>query len=260
MVRKLMLLAALMLLVLPVTAQEAPPKVNIKEVEISGVTTNADGKPVADATIAEMWSFSAGAWKASGGTKSDADGKFALKVRTFPDQKTRAYRIQAIDAESKLGAVSVVRAEGLASPFNFKLEPLVEVSAKLLDPEGAKVPDSFYANIYWANPQTHICGSIFASKAFSFNLPVGGYSYMISAADCKFARKTFKVEAGKEKLDVGPIQLELTPIALMYGKEAAPIAVSYVRNLPADLEKKGAQVQLGDFKGRWVLLEYWGWW
>jgi hypothetical protein len=83
---------------------------------------------------------------------------------------------------------------------------------------------------------------------------------MISAADCKFARKTFNVEPGKPALELAPIQLELTAIAKMYGNEAAPITISYVRNLPADLEKKGAQVTLADFKGRWVLLEYWGWW
>lgn len=261
MVRFMPLLGVLVLLaVLPISAQDAPPKPKTEDVQVKGVTLDANGKPLAGMTVADMWTFD-GTWKPKDGVKSDAEGKFALTVRTFPDQAAyRGYRIQAGDTDGKLSALAVVKADGLAAEFKLTLAPLCTVSATVVPPEGIEMKDGNYFTVYWKAPQTHICSARTKDRAATFSLPVGEYRYMLGAADCKYARGTFNVEAGRDKLELPPIKMEQTALSKMYGQQAAPISISYIRNLPADLDKKGAKVTLEDFKGRWVLMEFWGWW
>ncbi|MCC7509146.1 MAG: hypothetical protein IT464_07200 [Planctomycetes bacterium] len=273
--RTVLSLAVLTLLFLPARAQERPA-VKFENVEVSGITLDADGKPLAGISVADMWNYD-GKWSANGGAKSDAEGKFTLTVRTFPDQPQRSYRIQAGDADSKLGAVAIVKADALKN-LKFTLQPLVTVKGTLMGEEGFEPEAGGYVNVYWKAPPVWLCSTRLTTQSakpdekavgqvvFELLLPVGEYSTLISAGEAfQYARPAISTLAGTAvTLDV---PLKITALAKHYGKKAPAINVDFVRNLPSDIVGKRAArkgdpepVTLDTFKGRWVLLEFWGFW
>ncbi|MCB9894848.1 MAG: hypothetical protein H6839_10385 [Planctomycetes bacterium] len=255
--RRLLLLPVLALIfTVPTRADEEPRKVNFENIDVSGTVTDADGKPAAGVPVADYWTYD-GAWKANGDVVSDAEGKFTLSIRTFPDQPARAYRVMAADAGR--AAVVLAKVEELKAGVALALKPLVRVSAKLAADKDFPVEDGGYVNFYWKAPQTWMASTQIEKGAFSALLPAGSYSYMFRAnAAYKYSRGSF--DASGEKAELPAIELVVNPIARAYGKQAPAINISYVRNLPAELEGKGAQVTLAAFKGRWVLLDFWGFW
>jgi hypothetical protein len=63
-------------------------------------------------------------------------------------------------------------------------------------------------------------------------------------------QRKIKVEA---ETDLGFVDLKLTPLGRHQGKEPPAWNVTAARGLdPA--------VKLSDFKGRWLLIEFWGYW
>lgn len=274
--RTVLTLAVLTLLFLPAEAQERPA-VKFENVEVSGITLDAQGKPMAGVSVADTWNYD-GKWSANGGAKSDAEGKFSLTIRTFPDQPQRSYRIQAGDADSKLGAVTVLKADALKD-LKFTLQPLVAVKGTLTGAEGFEPEAGGYVNVYWKAPPVWLCSTrLTAERAegpdekatakvvFDLLLPVGEYSTLISAGEAfQYARPAISTLAGTAvNLDV---PLKVTALAKHYGKKAPAINVDFVRNLPSDIVGKIATrkgepepITLDTFKGRWVLLEFWGFW
>ncbi|MCA8913043.1 MAG: hypothetical protein KDB82_15185 [Planctomycetes bacterium] len=256
--RLIWLLPLLLLLVVPAKADERPA-VKFENIDVKGIVVDADGEPVAGVAVSDYWSYGDGKWTASGDVKSDKEGRFTLTVRTFPAQPSRGYRIQAGD--DTRGAVAVVTAKEMASELKLTVQPLVTVTGKLQAAEGFPANDGVYFNVYWKSPMLWMASTHTKEDSFTLTLPVGEYSYMFRAGEAyKYSRGTFEIPAGKESLALDPIALTLNPLATFYGKQAPDINISYVRNLPEDLEAKGAQVKLADFKGRWVLIEFWGFW
>ncbi len=278
--RTVLTLAVLTLLFLPAQAQERPA-VKYENIEVSGITLDADGKPLAEVSVADMWNYD-GKWSANGGAKSDAEGKFTLTVRTFPDQPQRSYRIQAGDTEGKLGAVTILKADALKD-LKLTLQPLVAVKGTLKGEEGFEPEAGGYVNVYWKAPPVWLCSTRLTAEAakptegpdakeaaprvvFDLLLPVGEYSTLISAGEAfQYARPAISTLAGSAvTLDV---PLKVTALAKHYGKKAPAINVDFVRNLPSDIVRKIATrkgepepVTLDTFKGRWVLIEFWGFW
>ena len=54
-------------------------------------------------------------------------------------------------------------------------------------------------------------------------------------------------------MDVGTNPLELTPISKNIGRPAMPLEFAEARGVPASFKLK-------DLKGKWVLMEFWGFW
>lgn len=258
----LLCVAALALIVLPVVAQERR-QVRIVEVEVKGTVVDAAGTPVAGILVAEFWVYD-GTWKPRGenAATTDKEGRFAASVRTLPDLPTRNHRIQAVDADSTRAAVMFVSRESLGEEVKLVLQPLVSVSAKLVPPEGVELDGPVHVGASLAGermPLLNMASS--AAEGVSLRLPPGKYAMRVSAGrNFKPVAQEFTVEAGKEKQELSPIQLKLTELAKLAGKEAPDITISHIRNLPADLADKGTEIKLKDFRGRWVMLEFWGWW
>jgi thiol-disulfide isomerase/thioredoxin len=84
-------------------------------------------------------------------------------------------------------------------------------------------------------------------------LPPGSYQ-LRGVADYRHAdaMKDLRVEPGRP-VDLGAIDLKLTPIARMAGKEPPAWHVTDARGVPKD-------VRPSDFKGKWLVLEFWGYW
>jgi hypothetical protein len=88
---------------------------------------------------------------------------------------------------------------------------------------------------------------------FSFLLPAGKYKLWGYGADIKDVRRDLTLVADKPELDLQTLNVPATEIAQHKGKIPPPWHVTDARGVKKDLN-------LADFKGKWVLVEFWGFW
>jgi thiol-disulfide isomerase/thioredoxin len=88
---------------------------------------------------------------------------------------------------------------------------------------------------------------------FHFFLPPGEFSLVVGGNDILYRRLTVKVPAGQAELLLGATSVRARPLALLVGKPAPEL-----REVRAWKNTTG--VKLADLHGKWVLLEFWGFW
>ena len=88
---------------------------------------------------------------------------------------------------------------------------------------------------------------------FSLLLPEGSWSLDMYGSDIQGIDRTVTSKKGSLDLDLGTVEFEATFLALHYGKPLPAWSVSDARGVTDT-------VQLADYRGRWVLLEFWGFW
>jgi thiol-disulfide isomerase/thioredoxin len=220
-------------------------------VKITGQIVDAGGKPVAGARISESWSTAEGKpLETDHPAITDAAGKFSVEMEFY--QRDRA--LLAFDGTGKLGAVAIVSHKTPEKPLRIQLSPLSELRFRYGSEEPAHpISESFLTLLLTDGTIPLVWGRSRAS-AYSIKLPAGRYTIRGEGGGdwYKTDMREAKLEPGKP-LDVGEIKLPLSTIARLYGQRAPAWHFADVRGVPRD-------VQPASFKGKWVVLEFWGYW
>jgi hypothetical protein len=217
-------------------------------VAVKGTVVDADGKPVAGVEVANFWIGKGGAMTAYGGVKTDADGKFSVKVPEWMPEPA----ILAISGDRKTGAVATFKPKESTDLPAMKLAPLVKVSGQFESKELGRKPP--WTNVYVNTLKNARMIQSDSKKAeFVFLLPPGKYKFNGYGQDVKGINREIEVPADKSELDLGTIDLPATEIAKHVGKEPPAWNVTDARGL-------SKAVTLADLKGKWVLIEFWGFW
>jgi len=165
-------------------------------------------------------------------------------------------------------------------PVTIVLHPLTRVTGKVFCPEANRTPGETMAVVH---PPRDIKGSLQFTQCgslkgeFSSLLPPGYYDLDISSSkpnarmpkprerqardapdDMPRNRSGIRIEvpAGLGDLDVGTLNvvlresLELLAYPRLYGKPAPELSITDARGVPKS-------VQLADYRGKWVLLDFW---
>lgn len=210
-------------------------------ITITGSVKDMDDNPVAGVEVATTWLEG----KAAGGVLTQEDGTFELEAQYWG----RPLAIMMMDKDRKRGAVALVRKT--SDPVNVFLSTLVHV-------HGTFTCEDLGANPSWTNAYVNLlptrtrAARHSSEKAeFSFHLPTGRFQLYMYGTDVKNVTRTIDVDssAGTD-MDLGALDLKATPIAKLYDKELPPWNVTDARGVEKD-------VKLGDYKGKWVLLEFW---
>ena len=88
---------------------------------------------------------------------------------------------------------------------------------------------------------------------FEFVLPVGEYAVTSYGQDVKQTKTPLNVTADRSEYDLGKIDLKATPLAKLQGKPMPEWSIVDARGAKKD-------VKLTDYKGKWVYIEFWGFW
>ena len=235
------LLAALVLLA-GAPAEAADP------IEITGQLLDAEGKPAADIEVATYWIAKDGRWGARQGVRTDAEGNFSMKVRL----SSRARSVMALDATQAHGAVATLSAESAEKPLELKLHPTTLVTGAFENKGLGYTIEKTYVS-FSAHPARIAIASHMGAPTYSLRLPPGDYRLMVGGVDCERIRQRVTVTKDMRAVDMGTTDLKPTIIAQHYGKAPPAWTVSDARGIDP-------KATLGDFKGKWVLLEFWGHW
>jgi hypothetical protein len=222
--------------------------------KVTGRVVGADGKAVAGVDVGFYWGADEDGkgMQAYGGSKTDAEGRFTLEANLYG----RDSAIFAADAPRESGGFAEISAKEPGKVVEITLKPLVEVRGYFTCEEEGKPPG--WTNVYLSlMPGMHRvfqCSS--RAAKFALKVPPGEYDFngYGSFTDYDGVSKKITVAAGKP-LDLGAVDLKLTPIARHYGKEPPKWHVTDARGV-----SHGKDVALADFKGKWVVIEFWGFW
>jgi hypothetical protein len=216
--------------------------------KITGKVLDAAGKPVAGADVATFWGADTGKMQPFSGVQSDKEGKFTLSYQNYGI----AQALLALDKDRKTGALVVLEPKSAPKEVELKLGPLVKVHGDFFCKELNRKPT--WTNVYLmvgGNARIAQCSS--TDAVFSFLLPSGKYKFWGYGADVQNVNKELTLAAETPDLDLKTLDLEATIIARHVGKAPPAWKVTDARGAKPE-------VKLSDYKGKWVLIEFWGFW
>jgi len=214
--------------------------------EVTGQVLDAAGKPLQGAEVAVGWRSAGDRWKARKSVRTDAEGRFVFQHRFF----SRPHSLMAFDESQEHGAIVTLDKKAAEAPLVLKLRPTSLVRAaytnEYLGAALEKVTVSFTAPPAYIAVATHR-----GAPSFALRLPPGAYRMSIGATDSRRTSQRIQLTRHMREVDLGTADLEPTIIAQHYGKSPPAWHVTDARGVPPE-------TTLADFKGKWVLLEFWG--
>ncbi len=234
-------IAAVVLGLLPLAARAQ------EEIKVAGRVVDAAGKPVAGVEVANYWNASNGKMASYKGATTNAEGRFTLSTAFYG----RSQGLLALDRERKSGVLLVLDEKRAAKLIEMQLGPLVRVHGSFFCKELNKRPP--WTMVYIMSGPARFLGCSSDDASFSFSLPPGTYKFWGYGTDIQDLRKDITLTADKPDLDMGSLNMAATIIARHKGKAPPVWHVTDARGVKKD-------VKISDFKGKWVLLEFWGYW
>jgi thiol-disulfide isomerase/thioredoxin len=233
---------AVILSLLPMTVRAQ------EEVNVTGTVVDSAGKPVAGADVATQWYFPRGKLTPAEGTISDKAGRFTLAV-TFRGFKQGVF---AQDRERKTGGIITLPEKPDGKHVEIKLVPLVHIhgrtTCKDLEPRPPHVAMMIFCESYRI-----LSFPAVSAPSFSFSLPPGEYQLRAVSPDCEPIVKTLSLKPDVLDVDLGTIDVPADFITKQKGKTLPPWHVTDARGV-------SKEVKLSEFKGKWVLIEFWATW
>ena len=267
--------------------------------QIHGQVVDEQGVPVEDFEAATWWLSNGNWWDEKGELLEEAsagklwtnegvlathprnmverlpEGRFSLTVEGWSRKP-----IFALDKRHERGGIVVVEQSAADQAVTITLAPLVRVTAKVYCSEAGKTPDWLSAQIYVSDGKSKLitCGSY--RGEISFLLPPGKYDLQARSTSPNAMLLTSKEQAGKDAvagppargihievprgkptLDLGVLDLALPrdkdglprDSTQYYGKAPPELAITDARGVPKN-------VKLVDFRGKWVVLDFWALW
>ncbi len=218
-----------------------------EEVTVKGRVVDTAGKPVVGADVASFWMADKGKMQPYNGVTTKDDGQFTLTFTSYG----QVQGFLAADKDRKHGGLCVVDPKDAKKPIEINLAPLVHLHGKFDCKELGK--RQAWTNVYVMSGQSSFLQCSSQEAAFSFYLPPGTYKFWGYGTDIQDYQKEFTAEADKPDLDLKTIDMAATIIARHKGKAPPAWHVTDARGV-----KK--EVKLSDFKGKWVFMEFWGYW
>ncbi|MCC6739633.1 MAG: hypothetical protein IT452_11365 [Planctomycetia bacterium] len=213
---------------------------------LRGRVVDADARGVAGVDIGDNWQLGPDSRPYSG-LRTGEDGSFEIALRYFRPPVA----LLAMDAKRERGAAVVVTAESAKEPLVLVLAPTAEVKGELAceDPEVSPVGSS----VQWQFGKARIGNLHATSAAWSVRLPPGPWGFWTYHPDTAPLSKSFDVPADGTALDLGKLPVAPNALATLRGKPFPDWKVSDARGVDKS-------VQPSSYKGKWLLVEFWGFW
>lgn len=203
------------------------------------------------------------------------EGRFSVSIKDRP-----RVSVFTVDKRHERGGFVSVEKSSADKPITLTLVPLVRVHGKIYCPEAGRTPDWTIAVVHPPGDRENYlhftqCGSVLGE--ISLLLPPGKYDFdvyssspdaqmrlsqeqkdKVAAADLPVRGIRVEVPRGQAALDLGVLNVALPrdkdgidrDYSQFYGKEPPELAITDARGV-------AKEVKLADFRGKWVLLDFW---
>lgn len=184
-------------------------------------------------------------------------GTFSVTVKDRPRAP-----VLVVNKDRTQGGLTLVERSQSNQTTRIQLGPLVRVTAEIYCPETGKSPECSIAEVHMLGgdriPLTK-CGT-FKGKV-SFLLPPGEYAVSAHSDDLPTRTCHITIPPATTKFDIGVIELLLPKdsegkavnIQEHYGKKPPSLEITDARGV-------AKVVKLDEYRGKWVLLEFWAVW
>jgi hypothetical protein len=219
------------------------------EVLVRGRVVSPDGKPVPGAEVAVRWTLHERRLEADEALVTGREGRFEGVLRV-PDDKPVA--LMALDDSRRHGGVVVLQPGELSAPIEIAIRPLVTVQGSFDVSALPAAPEVIRLEVLVRPGSLCIVTTEWKAGRFELGLPPGSYEVSATVEGAEPLRKPVELTHGGNEVALGELVLRPAQIE----KEAdqpPPWTVTEARALNPD-------VKLSDLKGKWVLLEFWGFW
>jgi hypothetical protein len=217
---------------------------------VTGEVVDAQGKPVAGARLGKFWiAQENGPLDPFRSAKSEADGRFKLELELY----NRDAVVMAVDKTRALGGLAVVSLKEPRKPLRIELAPLTDLRIRFNSEQPGQSLGRVFLSIYRSPGLLQLASCRSVTPAFSVKLPAGRYT-LFWDVDERHIRESRDVllEPGKP-LDLGEITIKLSALGHIIGQPAPAWHFTDARGISKD-------VQPSQFKGKWIVLEFWGYW
>jgi hypothetical protein len=210
------------------------------------------GKPIPGVTVATGWELDGRVMKPfeeAAKAVSGEDGRARVSFK----QASKNVALIGYDSDQTRAGYAIIDT-ATDEEYRLVLEPVAKLRAKVSITDWAgDYPEGGF-NFMILLPEKHAAFAAYApmKPEVEVPLPAGSYGYFIYSRDTSPFHKERAFKAG-EVATLEPIVLEMTPIAKNYGKPALPITVTAARGLEKPF-------RIEDYRGKWVLLEFWAFW
>jgi thiol-disulfide isomerase/thioredoxin len=215
---------------------------------VTGQVTDEIGKPAAGVELASFWIADGDAMKAQQGVSTDARGRFSIKLTHWG----RPVAVLALDRDRKTGGLFTLDPKAPAKEVNLKLQPLARVQGNFFCKELNIKPT--WTNVYMMTAGgTRFLQCSSTQAAFSFLLPPGAYKFWGYGDDIQSLKQDMTFTADRPMVDLQTLEVRATPIARHKGKAPPQWHITDARGV-------NKQVSLADYKGKWVLVDFFTHW
>ncbi len=219
---------------------------------VHGRVIDKAGKPIAGAQVSRLWYTNRkGEFAAFEPVKTDVKGEFSIELTFYYN---RGFVLSTFDLEKKQGGLTLVEPKKASDEATITAAPLVHFHGSY-ECKDLQKPIGWTNTILFANPgRINFMNSMSTESKFDFWLPPGKYEIQgYGTSDVTQIKREIEIPAGKADLDLGAIDLAASQITKLKGKPAPKLLATDARGVSKD-------VQVSDYKGKWVALEFWGWW
>ena len=236
---------------------KAPAGFEVFPQTVKVTVRGADGKPAAGATVSTYMHSRSNRdrtrterkWEYSQPLGTGSDGTVRVKYEDL-----RFNSVVVRDVEGKRMAIGSVSPAGLAKgEASVVLKPECHVAGSIVCAEMKKLRKSIpWTNVYAMKDGRRVGSYMALDEKLEFLLPPGKYE--LNAYGGKVGRKIVSiiVPEGKTEMTLEPIALPVSKLVLLEGQPAP--------ELRGVVGWKGQPVKLADLKGKYVLLDFWGYW
>ncbi len=239
-----------------VTLVRAPTEFKGWPKEVKVTVVGADGKPVAGASVCQHMAHRDGEdrtkpaeWEDVRAVKCGADGTVTISTKEL----VFGQLIACGPANDTMAVVHLTPANLVAGVFRLELRPRVRITGTVVCEELAKAGQP----IGWTG--VDICRdgntiAYFTSKDGKFELFAPPGKYTIGARGAQAGSRSIEITVpdNQSEYAVAPINLPALAFALLKGKPAPELA--------GVVAWKGDKTTFAALKGKYVLIEFWGYW
>lgn len=233
---------------------------------IRGRVFDGDGRPAAGVDVGRGWDAFHGEMSPTAWVHTDSEGHFEIPLISRQSPTV----VMAMDRDRKNGGLLIVERQVDATGSNdcedqsvkseknvieveIQLKPLIEVRGSYWTSEAKRRPRRVWTSVEALPEEIQVIEQNDDSPFFSFRLPPGRYRLRGNAANFDDVYRELDLEPGMEQVELPDLELPVSKLGLLYGQPAPEWHFTAGHGIDAN-------AKLSDYRGKWVVIEFWGVW